>query len=86
MRPENKRMQKFLEDHGIKATPKYLATGSTKGCWRLYDYGQKWTEELMNALNELGFVSFDGKPLNKYSGNGGMFQVFVRGHNELLKD
>lgn len=41
--------------------------------------------ELHNKLNQLGFTSFDGRPLDKFSGNGGVFSVFVRGHNEFLQ-
>ncbi len=78
MRPENERMQRFLHDAGITATPKYLAAGSMKGCWRLYNKTQQWTDELCQRLTELGFVDFDGRPLNKFSGNGGAFCVFVR--------
>lgn len=83
-RPENTRMQAWLAEHGIDATPKYLFDGSLKGCWRLYGKAQKWTLELAAKLNDLGFVDFDGQPLGPYSGNGGHFMTFVRGHNELL--
>ena len=85
MRPENKRMKAFLERNGIKATPKWLSTGSLKRCWRLYGKGQRWTDSLRLSLHNLGFVDFNNEPLSQYSGNGGMFQVFVRGHEELLQ-
>lgn len=91
MRPENKRMQDFLKVNGIKATPWYIFKGSMKGCWRLYNKdGQgfvnmkKWTPELADKLNGLGFKDYDGKPLGEFSGNGGSFQTFVRGHYEFL--
>ena len=83
MLAHNKRMKDFLSNHGIKATPKYLNKGSLRGCWRLW--GQiKWDLDLANKLNSLGFVDFDGTPLERFSGNGGMFSVFVRGHYEFL--
>jgi len=84
MRPENKRMQEYLRQNGIEATPKYIATGSLKQTWRMYDLKQNWTLELANKLNNLGFAGIDDKLLGKYSGNGGLFSVFVRGHSELL--
>lgn len=84
-RPENQRMQAFLAENGIDATPKYLPDGSLRGCWRLYNDAVSWSEELAGKLNALGFTDFDGKPLGRFSGNGGSFSVFVRGHNELLE-
>ena len=92
MRPENKLMQNFLNDNGIKATPKFLWRGSMKHSWRLHDYiikdgkilGTEWYNnlELQNKLNALGFTDFWGKPLCNYSGNGGVFCIFTR-HSEL---
>lgn len=84
MRPENKRMQELLKSHGIKARVKYISSGSMRGVWRLYEPGTNYTQSLYSRLNDLGFVNFDGRPLDIYSGAGGTFQVFVRGHNELL--
>jgi len=84
MRPENKKMKEFLASHGIACNPKWLKAGSLKRCWRLHDRKQHWTVDLQNKLNSLGFVDFDGSPLSQYSGNGGMFSVFVRGHEEFL--
>lgn len=78
-------MKAFLEANGIEAMPKYISTGSLGGCWRLYNHEQKWTPELSSKLSALGFLGFDHKPLNQYSGNGGLFSVFVAGHNELLE-
>lgn len=83
MRPENERMRLFLKSNGFTVTPKYLAHGSMRGCWRFYRPGS-WTQTDANALNALGFSGFDGRPLDLFSGNGGLFCVFVRGHNELL--
>lgn len=91
MRPENKRMQQFLRANGIDAVPKWISTGSLKRCWRLYGKNgdgwegyQKWTPELIEKLTALGFRGLHG-PLGQFDGNGGIFSVFVRGHEELLK-
>jgi len=95
MLTENKKMQEFLRVNGIDAIPKYIKTGSLKRSWRLYgktgtktgdimqDY-QRWTPELCEKLTDLGFTGFHGA-LGKFSGNGGLFSVFVRGHFEFLK-
>ena len=83
MGPENKRMQTFLKQNGINAMPKYIATGSLKRTWRLYNLKQSWSMDLADKLTALGFNGLHG-PLGKYSGNGGLFSVFVRGHFELL--
>ena len=86
MKPENKRMKEFLMANGFaRVIPKYLASGSLKRCWRLYDKYQKWSLDIAKRLNDLGFMNFTGKPLDIYDGNGGMFSVFVRGHYELLE-
>ena len=85
MRPENARMQEFLEKHGIRCKVRYIWTGSLKGTWSLYGKDQKWTPELISKFTALGFKGFNGKPLDEYSGNGGTFSVFVRGHNEMLE-
>ncbi len=85
MRVENMKMKRFLEQRGIKCTPKYLSEGSMKGCWRLYGDG-RWTSDLVEKLTQLGFVDFDHNPLDEFSGNGGDFSVFVRGHDELVSD
>ena len=94
MKPENKAMSRFLAQKGIKnVTAKYISTGSLRGCWRLYVRAKQpdklfetWTEKDADNLNSLGFTDFDGKPLGRFSGNGGMWQVFVRGHNELIEE
>ena len=86
MRNENVRMQNWLRSNGINARVKYLSSGSLKGSWRLSAPNEPWTEELVEKLSKLGFDGFDGRPLNRYSGNGGMFSVFVRGHNEMLRE
>lgn len=83
--PENQRMQAFLAANGITATPKYFHKGSLRGYWRLYNSGQRWTMDLANKLNGLGFVGTDNEPLDQFAGNGGAFCVFVRGHNEFLQ-
>ena len=85
-RPENARMADFLAANGIDATPRYLFDGSLRGCWRLYNPATPWSTDLAVKLNDLGFTDYDGKPLGEFSGNGGTFMVFVRGHNELLSE
>ena len=84
--PENIRMMEFLAKHGIKCAVKYIWNGSLRGTWRLYGKDQKWTPELIRKLTDLRFKGFDGRELTEYSGNGGTFSVFVRGHNELLEN
>lgn len=85
-RPENLRMEKYLAEHGIQARAKYMADGSMKGSWRLYNHEIQWygNPSLINKLNDLGFRSFRGAPLNEHHGNGGKFSVFVVGHNEFV--
>ena len=95
MRVENTKMQNFLKNNGIKATPKFIWKGSVKGCWRLYYYEKvngnniytDWynNPRLWEKLNNLGFTDIWGKPLNKHSGNGGVFSIFTR-HNTLTKE
>ena len=85
---ENKKMQDYLKNNGVKATPKYLRIGSLKGCWRLYDLKTKWygNNELIDKMDSLGFTDFDGKGLTHFSGNGGVFHIFARHHktNEFI--
>lgn len=77
-RPENAAMRTFLASHGIECKVMFIWNGSLKGSWRLYGSGQKWTPELWEKLNGLGFLDFDGKPLGQFSGNGGEFSIFAR--------
>ena len=84
-RPENKRMQEFLAANGIEAVPKYFSEGSMRGTWRLYNPAIKWSMELAEKLNALGFRRWDSEPLGRWDGNGGDFCAFVRGHNEFLQ-
>lgn len=86
LRPENRRMRQFLLSHGIDCKPKYIHTGSLKGCWSLYNKHIKWSLDLANALNVIGFCDFNRAPLGQHSGNGGVFSVFVRGHNNLVTE
>jgi len=81
MKPENKEMQEYLKQHGIKASVKRIDKGSLRGTWRLYNSKLLWDEKLSEKLRKLGFRDFDGNPLHKYSGNGGLFSVFARIHN-----
>ena len=82
----NRKMQDFLKANGIIARAKYIQNGSLTHCWNLYGKGQYWNNELREKLTKLGFTAFDEKPLHKYSGNGGLFSVFVRGHYEFLSN
>jgi hypothetical protein len=90
MRNENKRMKAWLAENGIEAMPKYIKDGSMRGCWRLYGgkcgdrmwYGNK---ELQSKLTKLGFVDFNGDPLDDYSGNGGDFSIFPQLTNKQLE-
>ena len=88
MLPENKRMTAFLAAHGIPGLKAMrIKDGSMRGCWRLYlktrDGWAKWTPEVAESLNSLGFRGFDNQPLSWLSGNGSYWQTFVRGHDEL---
>lgn len=86
MLAHNKRLMDFLKANGIKATVKYLDKGSLRGCWRLYNRTVKWSLELADKLNGLGFKGFDGSPLGEFSGNAGLLCLCVRGHNEFLTE
>ena len=86
MRPENVRMKRFLADNGIQCRVKYIADGSLQGTWRLYDPSRSWTPILADRLDALGFRTHLCQRLGNYNGNGGRFAVFVRGHNELLRE
>ncbi len=83
MRPENYRMMAFLKEHGIAARVKRMWEGSLKLTWRLHNPAVRWSQELADKLNALGFRDYNGSPLGAFSGNGGVFSVFVRGHDEL---
>ena len=84
MRPENQRMKEWLAEREIDAMPKRFYDGSVKHSWRLYNLKIKWTPELWEKLTALGFTNLWFKPLGQYDGNGGVFSVFVRGHDELV--
>lgn len=83
MRPENQQMKEYLLSNGIDAIPKYISCGSMRGSWRLYGKRKgkfvKWWDnfELMGKLHKLGFRDYDGEPLDNFSGNGGLFQIFA---------
>jgi hypothetical protein len=89
MKNINQKIKNYLKKNGIIATPKFIDKGSLKGCIRLYHKTganfDLWTIELINKLTELGFEDFDCKELTKFSGNGGLFSVFVRNRNLLEK-
>lgn len=78
MLTHNKQMQDFLRANGIEAVPKWISKGSLKRNWRLYNKKIRWSEELATRLSDLGFIDFDGKPLGRLSGNGGMFSIITR--------
>ena len=78
-------MAEWLRAQGVKAKVRYIWHGSLKTCWSLYDADQRWTPELADKLNGLGFRDFDGLPLRQHSGNGGLFSVFVTGHAEMIE-
>jgi len=78
MKTENKIMKNYLAQNGIKARVKHLDKGSLAGTWRLYNPDLRWTEEIAEKLEDLGFRDFDGKHFNRFSGNGGIFSVFAR--------
>jgi len=80
MRPENQKMKQYLKDNGINAMPKFIWDGSLRGTWRIYNHKMKWAENipLHEKMTSLGFKDFDNKPLGQFSGNGGLFSVFVR--------
>lgn len=86
MRIENKKMVEFLKANGIKARAKYIATGSLKGTWSLYEPNTDWYDntELQEKLTALGFTNFRGAPLDKFSGNGGRFQIFAVSTNVVM--
>lgn len=86
MRKENKSMIAFLKRHRIPARVKYIWDGSLRGTWRLYNPDITWygNKELQEKLTSLGFKDFDGKELNDFSGNGGVFSVFVKGNDTFV--
>lgn len=77
MLQHNKDMQSYLKRHGIECVPKRLDKGSMRGTWRLYQKGAELHAQDIEKLTELGFLDYDGKPLNWLSGNGGGWCVFV---------
>jgi hypothetical protein len=85
MLPHNKKMKILLKKYGIKCDPMYLQAGSLKHSWRLYNRGQKWTNQLIDSFTLLGFKSYNGEPLSQHSGNGGTFHIFARAPEEINK-
>ena len=91
MRNENKRMSGFLAGNGLPGvTAKRIRDGSLRDTWRLTIRSNEpgklfemWTVQDAATLNLLGFRWIDGSPLTWHSGNGGLWQVFVRGHDEM---
>ena len=47
MRIENKKMVEFLNANEVKARVKYIATGSLKGSWRLYEPKTDWYKQVI---------------------------------------
>jgi hypothetical protein len=69
---------------------KHFNTGSVRG-WRFCNMDVNMTQELADKLTGLGFYHYardtwHPEPLNLRDGSGQTFQVFVRGHEELLGD
>lgn len=85
MRPENKKMVEFLKANSIDATAKYQRDGSMRGTWILHNVNIKWSDELRDKLTSLGFTDYSGRPIDRFAGNGGIFCVYVRGHNEFVE-
>ena len=85
LRPENQRLLAFLQPPfpGLDLRVKRIREGSLRGSWRIYVPGVKWSEELGQKFLDLGFLNLWGDPDLKHVGNGGLFSVFLRGHNEL---
>ena len=84
MRPENARMSNWLAAHGLPGVRvKRIMGGSLGGRWRLHRPGEPWTPAVAKVLTDLGFRDFDGREFGLFSGNGGLFQVFATGHNEI---
>ena len=82
-REENVKMVEYLKQNEVDATPKYIFNGSMAGTWRIYNLKTKWydNKELQEKLTSLGFRDFDNTPLDNFSGNGGVFQIFARQTN-----
>ena len=84
------------------AVVKYMEKGSLQGSWRVYsrpkisvkdrrnknilEIYDKWSPEVADKLNSLGFSNLWGKPLGQFDGNGGLLSVFVRGRKEFLQE
>ena len=76
----NQNMQKFLANNFIDAKVKYIDKGSLKGCWRIENPQTDWyfNTKLQQKFQDLGFKDFNGAKLTRHSGNGGVFQIFVK--------
>lgn len=79
MKTINKEIKGFLRENGVNVkSVKYIESGTMAGAFYLWGgKDSKWSEGLANKLNRLGFKDFDRNTLNKFSGNGGYFSVFV---------
>ena len=80
-------MQNILKESGIEAKAMFIWKGSMKGTWRLYKKNVSWWNNtgLHYKLAFLGFSDYDGDVLDKFSGNGGHFQIFVRANKEITE-
>lgn len=65
---------------GLKVNVSFIKTGSLKNNYRVYSRDIKWwgNEKLIEQLSLAGYVDFDNKPLSNYSGNGGLFSIFIK--------
>lgn len=87
LRPENARLLAFLAPHFPEINDlrvKRIRDGSLKGSWRVYAPNVRWSEAYAQKFIDLGFLNLWGDPDLKHAGNGGLFSIFVRGHNELV--
>ena len=97
-KPINKIIKEYLKANGVIATPHLIEKGSLAGCIRITQKNNdpirklqccgyaSWGEEWAIKMTSLGFLGNDCKPLDKFSGNGGLFHIFARMSKELKKD
>ncbi len=84
-RPENKRMETFLAENGIKAKATYWWKGSMKRTWTIQSRTEKWTDELLNKFTALGFRNWDGQALKFLANSGDDLYLCVTGHLEMAE-
>jgi len=77
MNTNTKAVHQHLLANNIKCNVKYIAKGSMKNTYRLWNRDRGWNVELANQLNSLGFRGFDHQSLHEFSSNGSQMCVFV---------